>query len=316
MSKEKKQIPFEFCKIGRAAKFLNIEVSDLLSLAVCGKITLCVRFDGLRSLLWGKGDAIELSNWYLSLESNYCALAFAHNISRYTSFSIDRVSFNESEDDPTFHPWFYQSSSDNTSGTSTSHRGRAYGLWVPQLPVIDAILNYGKSDLLWGSLDLYRTEESTPELCLIPIPLNYEDLNDNYDDNEEPEEIYPEVQITEDDLWITSEQVRELLEHDGDYTDLPNHAKKGLSIRPNFMAEIKKINHIAEHHATNREKLYKAAIFLLSKYPDECRGERKEVSPEKWRDCIVKHKKEIPPLAITNEEVMLKHLRSASNGKL
>lgn len=70
-----------------------------------------------------------------------------------------------------------------------------------------------------------------------------------------------------------------------------------------------------ERHAVHRENLFKSAIFLLSKYPDECRGSKKEISPEKWRDCIFSHLNEIPPLQINNEQVILKHLRSAVNGK-
>ncbi|UNK62457.1 hypothetical protein [Buttiauxella ferragutiae] len=311
------KIPFSFCRITRAAEFLGIHVEDLLSLAVSGQITLCVRLDGLKSVLWVEGNATELSDWYLSLSTNYSAMAAARNISKYTSFSIDRLSYDEENDDTIFHPWFYQSQKadeSTSSEQSQSHQGRAFGLWVPQLPVINSLLNYGKSSLLWGSLGLYRTDESTPDLCLIPLPLNHDDICDGEED-ENYEEQYPNIEITESDLWITSDQVRELLKYNGDYSDLPSNARRGCSTNPNLMPEIKKVNHIAEHHATNREKLFKSAICLLSKYPDECRGERKEISPEKWRDCILDHKDEIPPLTITNEEVILKHLRSAANGK-
>ena len=145
---------------------------------------------------------------------------------------------------------------------------------------------------------------------------DYDDIYDSKEDDENYEEVYSDVEITENDLWITSDQVRELLKYNGDYSDLPNNTRRGVSANPQLMQEIKKVNHIAEHHATNREKLFKSAIYLLSKYPDECRGERKEISPEKWRDCILTHKDEIPPLTITNENVILKHLRSAANGKV
>ncbi|EOE5094181.1 hypothetical protein ACKGHP_002646 [Salmonella enterica] len=313
------KIPFSFCRIKRAADFLGVSTDDLLSLAVSEKITLCVRLDGLKSVLWIEGNATELSDWYLSLSTNNSALAFARNISKYTSFAIDRVSYDEENDDTIFHPWFYQSQladGSTSSEKSQSHQGRAFGLWVPQLPVINSVLNYGKSSLLWGSLGLYRTDESTPALCLIPLSLNHDDICDSEEDDEHYEEKYPDIEITENDLWITSDQVRELLKYNGDYSDLPDSARRGISSNPDLMQEIKKVNHIAEHHATNREKLFKSAICLLSKYPDECRGERKEISPEKWRDCILAHKDEIPPLTITNEDVILKHLRSAANGKV
>ncbi|MFP2213713.1 MULTISPECIES: hypothetical protein [Enterobacter cloacae complex] len=79
--------------------------------------------------------------------------------------------------------------------------------------------------------------------------------------------------------------------------------------------EVQAINKKSERFAIYREGLLKSAIYLLSKYPNECRGERKEISPEKWRDCIFNHLEEIPALSITNEDVMLKHLRNAVNGK-
>ncbi|WJM82906.1 MULTISPECIES: hypothetical protein [Pectobacterium] len=312
------KIPFSFCRIKRAADFLDVSTDDLLSLAVSEKITLCVRLDGLQSVLWVEGNPTQLSDWYLSLSANSSTLAFAHNISKYTSFAIDRMSYDEENDDTIFHPWFYQfqQADGNISiDKSQSHQGRAFGLWVPQLPVINSILNYGKSSLLWGSLGLYLTDESTPALCLIPLLPNHDDVCDSEED-ENYEEQYPDIEITENDLWITSEQVRELLKHNGDYSDLPSSALRGVSPTPNLMQEIKKAHHIAEHHATNREKLFKSAIYLLSKYPDKCRGERKEISPEKWKDCILDHKGEIPPLTINNEDVILRHLRSATNGKV
>ncbi|HAT1680865.1 TPA: hypothetical protein I8Y21_001495, partial [Klebsiella oxytoca] len=245
------KIPFSFCRIKRAADFLGVSTDDLLSLAVSEKITLCVRLDGLKSVLWIEGNATELSDWYLSLSTNNSALAFAHNISKYTSFAIDRVSYDEENDDTIFHPWFYQSQladGSSSSEKSQSHQGRAFGLWVPQLPVINSVLNYGKSSLLWGSLGLYRTDESTPALCLIPLSLNHDDICDSEEDDEHYEEKYPDIEITENDLWITSDQVRELLKYNSDYSDLPDSARRGISSNPDLMQEIKKVNHIAEHH--------------------------------------------------------------------
>lgn len=315
------KIPFSFCRIKRAADFLGVSTDDLLSLALSEKITLCVRLDGLKSFIFVDGCVADLTDWYLSLSVNNSVSAPAKNISKYSSFSIDRIACDKENGDPTFHPWFYQSEQDGCSSneTSESHKGRAFGLWVPQLRVINSILTYGKSSLfLNGSFGLYRTDEIAPPLCLIPLPLNHDEIYSGEKDDELQchEEQYPDIAITENDLWITSEQVRELLKYNGDYCDLPNNSLYGAYPAAEFMTGAKKINHLTEHHATNREKLFKSAIYLLSKYPDECRGERKEISPEKWRDCISSHKDEIPPLAITNEEVILKHLRAAANGKV
>ncbi len=75
----------------------------------------------------------------------------------------------------------------------------------------------------------------------------------------------------------------------------------------------KPISNTAEHHARNREGLLNSAIYILSRYPEECRGSRKEISPEKWTSSILNHLSELPPIFITNEQEILRKLRLAVN---
>ncbi|EAZ3492731.1 hypothetical protein B7628_08365 [Salmonella enterica] len=75
------------------------------------------------------------------------------------------------------------------------------------------------------------------------------------------------------------------------------------------------VNRYAERHATNREQLYKVAIGVLADYPDECRGPRKEFSPAKWRNAMLKHAKEYPVLMITDPDTIEDHLAAAVNIK-
>ena len=115
------------------------------------------------------------------------------------------------------------------------------------------------------------------------------------------------------DMYITSYELELLCNGGKEITSETNLATRNS---PNILSTSPlPVNKKAERHASNREGLLKAAIYILSKYPDDCRGERKEVSPEKWRDCLLKHKDEIPPLMITNGDVILKHLRASVNGK-
>ncbi|WP_337063710.1 hypothetical protein [Raoultella ornithinolytica] len=67
-----------------------------------------------------------------------------------------------------------------------------------------------------------------------------------------------------------------------------------------------------EHHASNREHFYKVAIAVLSDHPDECRGTRKECSPAKWRDAMLKYANEYPP-TLTGSDTIEKHLAAAVN---
>ncbi|HBQ4489965.1 TPA: hypothetical protein L7276_004382 [Escherichia coli] len=123
--------------------------------------------------------------------------------------------------------------------------------------------------------------------------------------------------LSDKNIYITKADLEYL--HDakvnGSFDAAKSKKRYEMAVEQELIPEIKNSNHNAERHAENREKLFKSAIYLLSKYPDECRGKKKEISPEKWRDCIVAHKDEIPPLAITNEDVILRHLRAAANGK-
>ncbi|WKM73960.1 hypothetical protein Q2T70_09670 [Klebsiella oxytoca] len=86
-------------------------------------------------------------------------------------------------------------------------------------------------------------------------------------------------------------------------------------LNPQHEAPVDSINNYAERHAANREQLYKVAIGVLADYPNECRGQRKEFSPEKWRNAILAHAKEYPPLMITGPDTIKDHLAAAVNIK-
>ncbi|MFY4545304.1 hypothetical protein PQ668_33255, partial [Escherichia coli] len=122
--------------------------------------------------------------------------------------------------------------------------------------------------------------------------------------------------LSDKNIYITKADLEYL--HDakvnGRFDAAKSKKRYEMAVEQELIPEIKNSNHNAERHAENRENLFKSAIYLLSKYPDESRGKKKEISPEKWRDCIVAHKDEIPPLALTNEDGILRHLRAAANG--
>ncbi|WP_052752550.1 hypothetical protein [Tatumella morbirosei] len=317
MGNEDKRIPFVFCRIKRAADFLGVTTEDLLTLAVTGKITLCLRLEGMFSRLHLVGSVPYLTKWFSSLDSDHSVMAMAKKISKHTSFSIDRISYDDESNDPIFNPLFSKTVyADGTvcDDTSDSFTGRAYGLWVPQLTVITEIINRGKADVSGQSLGVYEKEESAPSLFLIPMAKNYKDIPylEEFEEEDNFEYKLDVVDIAENDLWITAAEVRRILSHNGDLCDMPN-----IYIRdsePPRQKIVEKIHMNTERHAANREGLLKSAINLLSKYPEECRGGKKEISAEKWADCILKRKDEIPPLMITNRDVIINKLREALNG--
>ncbi|ENY2650004.1 hypothetical protein ACFWZE_002299 [Salmonella enterica] len=59
----------------------------------------------------------------------------------------------------------------------------------------------------------------------------------------------------------------------------------------------------AEHNAIKREQVLKVAIGVLADYPDECRGPKKDPSPEKWTEAVFKYASEYPPFFLEYDTV-------------
>ncbi|EHN9377647.1 hypothetical protein KJ097_001060 [Salmonella enterica] len=119
-----------------------------------------------------------------------------------------------------------------------------------------------------------------------------------------------DIEIPFEDLLIMRRDLELIWKSMRTGIHLPSIFTKRISPEPQIP---KRVNNTAEHHAKNREGLLNAAIYILAKYPSECRGERKEISPEKWTNSIIKHLGELPPLFITNEQEILRKLRLAVN---
>lgn len=122
------------------------------------------------------------------------------------------------------------------------------------------------------------------------------------------------LEIKNHDMYIRKRDVEKVLSHVGrrvpvEYTDdiHDNENSKHVGLHDHGNVEF---------NAKKREQLLMSAIYLLNKYPEECRGTKKAISPEKWKNCLLSHKDEINPLMITSEDVILRHLRAAVNGKV
>lgn len=288
------KIPFSFCRIKRAAEFLNMHTSDLLSLAVAEKISLCVRLNGLDSILSLGGNVNDLEEWYLSLSYDNSVLARARNISTYTSFSIDNMSSNDNLE-PVFHPLFYKARYGDDSfdeNWSHSHRGRAYGLWIPPSRTINSILSDGKVYTGGQALGFYKTNENSPDGVLFPLTKNEaverdsEKDDDNNEGDDNYEEIYEKFELTESDLWITANTVRRLIDFNGDYFNL-EHCDSGVSddSKINFK-HGDSIHHSAERHAGNREQVLMAALRLREQqnnvFEECCRKPNGDINFSAW----------------------------------
>ncbi len=80
-------------------------------------------------------------------------------------------------------------------------------------------------------------------------------------------------------------------------------------------ATAPKVHGNAEHNARNREQALKVAIGVLADHPDECRGSKKDPSPEKWTEAVLKYAKDYPPF-ILGKEKLKELLKEAVNLKI
>ena len=284
------KIPFTYCRIGRAAEFLDMHTFDILSLGACGKIALCVRLNGMSSILSLEGNVKDLEDWYSSLDYDHAVLALAKNISKYTSFSIDNM-FENDDFTTGFYPRFYKARrGDDTEDEhwTQSHKGRAYGLWTLPTRIINSILSDGRASAGGVALGFNKIDENTPAGWLFPLTKaeisedECEESADNVENDEDYEELYEKIELTENDLWITADTVRRLIDFNGGYHNLE---QRDIGIAGDKSHEIKCgeiVHHSAERHAGNREQILMAALRLReqqnSVFEEYCRKPNGEIN--------------------------------------
>lgn len=291
------KIPFTYCRIGRAAEFLDMHTFDLLSLGACGKIGLCVRLNGMGSILSLDGNVEKHEDWYASLDYDHSVLAPAKYISTYTSFSIDNI-FENDDFSPGFYPRFYKARrGDDTEDEnwSQSHRGRAYGLWILPTRIINTILIDGTASAGGVALGFNKSDENTPSGWLFPLTIaeinegeceNGVDSVEGDEADEGYEEIYEKLHLTENDLWITAETVRRLVDFNGDYYNLEPGASGIAGVKNHEIKRGEIVHHSSERHAGNREQILMAALRLREQqsrvFEEYCRKPNGEINYSAW----------------------------------
>lgn len=253
------KIPFKYCRIERAAQFLNCKIEDLLTLGIEDKITLNVMFDSVSSTLCMKGGVEESENWRKRLTHSYYCYGGALSISEYSSFKFDNLTV-DSNDDPISRPYFNKTDDEYTF----SCQGRAYGLWR-LINNIDDLINYRIAYL--GFLDFIP--------CLPPkgnqvtqIMLGAE-ISDDIDDelNEDDWEAdMSDYRITDKDLWLTAFDIRRLLNCKGDYYLM--EPLKNISPESNNEDKLQSAHPVINRHARNREQILIAAIKFKEQQPN------------------------------------------------
>lgn len=307
----------KYYSLEKAAKLARCEVSDLVHFAAIGVLEICMKIPEIEVFFsYPKNEETEPA--LLKVESN--SVLAINEVTLSEEMAVDLAdyrarsqNFEKSEGDvdnlEDFQRWLrFSYRSDYFSITeryNVRKRDKEIEKWSGFLAIPAIFIEPDERELSeWDDWEISICELSVPrcdDWCSSP---EYE-LSDFYIDGW--------CEVSRKNMYITAYEFN-LLINGGEhiYDGARGNSKRNQSSQ---VTDIESVNKRTERHAVNREGLLRSAIKILSKYPDECRGERKEISPEKWRDSIFRHKEEIPPLMITNEEVILRQLRNAVNGK-
>lgn len=137
-----------------------------------------------------------------------------------------------------------------------------------------------------------KSDENTPAGWLFPLTIaeinedECENGVDSVENDESYEEIYEKLDLTENDLWITAETVRRLVDFDGDYYNLEpgNSGIAGDKDHKIKRGEI--VHHSSERHAGNREQILMAALRLREQqnsiFEEYCRKSSGEINYSAW----------------------------------
>lgn len=304
----------KYYSLEKAAMLAGCEVSDLIHFAAIGVLELCTKIPQIELFINHPKDK-DAEPELLKVESN-------------SSFDMDMIKIRlDAERKMEESAWLESSIKEYDDETETyahwlrfSYRSDYFSMierynvlkdikeierWDGMLAIPQAFIESNERELAeWDDWEVSVCELNVPRCESVCLSPRY-DVDEFFIDNW--------YEVSRKDIYITSYEFNLLINGgkdicDRDCRDVPLHhgVRDTEPVSPNKRSE---------RHAINRESLLKSAIFILSHYPEECRGERKEISPEKWRDCLIKHRDELPPLMITNEDVILRHLRNAANGR-
>lgn len=262
------KIPFKYCRIERAAQFLNCEIEDLLTLGLENKITINVKLNGGRSYLIVSSNVSDAEKWIDTKVPLADTSMRQVSITDYSIFKFDTLDIDDSNDDikvnvkPLFKPVEW------SDDVSVSCEGRAYGLWRLKYEIDDLLCNkvaYLNSPIFIPTLP--EGDNLASQLLFI----HDQDCEPD-DDNEEYEDVFYN-RITDKDLWITAFDVRRLLDCNGDYHTLESlNTVKQVA---NMESKLQTIHPTKARHDNNREQVLNAALRLLLEQPniinDYCR---------------------------------------------
>ncbi|HBZ16790.1 MAG TPA: hypothetical protein DEO73_13640 [Pantoea sp.] len=310
----------KYYPLEKAAKLANCDVADLIHYAAIGVLEICVKVPPIEFLFNQPKDETTQPE-LLTVESDSTLdidrdevrreliSDMANSTSKVTRLGLslsDPELYDNSESYVRVLRFTYKSDYFSvTEGYNVGKRTKEIEKWNGFLAIPTVFIEDNERELsTWDDWEISVCELAIPRVNSFTLSPRYQ-VSEFWIDGW--------YEISRKNMYITDFEFN-ILCNGGQEVSYDRHDRN-----PNLQLvsslEQPTVNKRAERFAINREGLLKAAIYILSKYPDECRGEKKEISPEKWRDALMRHQNEVPPLMVTNEEVILRHLRTAVNGK-
>ncbi|MDR5611609.1 hypothetical protein [Arsenophonus nasoniae] len=245
------KIPFQYCRIERAARFLDCEVEDLLTLGLENKISLNLMLDGVKAIMLVDATVNNAKLWFRKLTKKFTR--YGVGISDYSYFSFHSTTVDKNGNNIRTDEFYPDEFADDCCISCT---GRTYGLWRLN-HCIDEILNYKVTFIDGSELSPCNPKKDNIVTQLfIDKKVEEDTVNIEYE------------KITDKDLWITATDIRRMLDCKGDYYLLDSlNEIKVLSKTKEQLNHIPSPHPTTERHAINREKIFMAAMRFREEQP-------------------------------------------------
>ncbi|AHM71817.1 hypothetical protein [Yersinia hibernica] len=264
------KVPFSYCKISRASNLLGCESTDLINLAIEGRIELCMMLDNFHCRILFKGSMEMADDWYSKL-------TFPSRVMRPLSGqtrAITKHSFIE------FSNKKYFDSKELVTGVDIFNEEEgngfivgyafAHGLWKVGVSVSGFEVNSTINNMFPGFSPCLSGDDC-PVVQILPAK--------PFIENKETGRLRIdnlEFKASYDDLWITSYDIRRIIDSGYDFDSLSVLNNKGLpefDNMGNINNQVIKSHPTAERHSKNRLDVVMAAINFKEKHQDAFKSE-------------------------------------------
>ncbi|MBI6549412.1 hypothetical protein [Xenorhabdus lircayensis] len=303
------KIPFKYCRIERAANFLNCEVSDLINAGVNGKLSLCLKLNNVQGMLLASSPYEKMNKWVDLLSfGGTIANNLVKNLTPYSFYKFDNI-YIQDNGEAAVYPYFNGDESNN--GVIENHScaiGRAYGLWRINRSLED-IENNGIAYIDGTEFTPCSPTKYMPNMQFVMdenLSTKVYALEDNGDfDGIIDRDNFEKIAITHADLWITDIDIKRIIEKEYDLNSLDIVQHYDVLIDKKDNDKIKEPHHTAERHAKNREQVLMAAMRFREDCPtvfdQECRKADGSINFAAWAREIISR-----PFLFPNHELTIK----------